>query len=132
MFYQAGSETEQNKDDKRDGQTVAAENVTKEEDMCSRIFYSVAEIRVRDDSGGEEEAKHWIYGRTRVKIIIYSWGEVETGGGAEMTLGGVLYNDLWGGHLGKGAFYHRHPLLSSSQVIFGFSVMASGGGQSDQ
>lgn len=86
--------------------------------MCSRIFYSVAEIRVRDDKSEKgREAKHWIYGRTRLNIIIYSWGVVEKGGGgwAEMSLGGVLCNDLCGeggssgdamlsdsGHLGTG------------------------------
>lgn len=54
----------------------------KKEDQCSRILYGVAEIRGRGEQSEEgREAKHWIYGRTRLKIIIYSWGVVEKVGG---------------------------------------------------
>lgn len=53
----------------------------KKKDICSHIFHSVAEIRVRDDNRvkKEEETKYWIFRRTRLNIIIYSWGVVEKG-----------------------------------------------------
>lgn len=45
------------------------------------VFYSVAEIRAGGDNRVKKgrEAKHWIYKRTRLNIIIYSWKVVENG-----------------------------------------------------
>lgn len=59
-------------------QTVAAEK-EKKIDICRQVFYSVAEIRAGGDNGVKKgrEAKYWIYKRTRLNIIIYSWKVVD-------------------------------------------------------
>lgn len=60
-------------------QTVAAEKEKKKKDICRHVFYSVAEIRAGGDNRVKKgrEAKYWIYKRTRLNIIIYSWKVVE-------------------------------------------------------